>query len=172
MFHFHELLDIKKQHTTRPQVMDSSLDDSILPRQPLRAEQDEGEEGCMSGYEDDLCTQPVDPRPLAGKFGLLSVFLSRTHLWPHTITPTLPHIHHTHPHTGLIVYVDVRSGTDSCQNHSEATAHQLETLGATVSPRPSFLVSPPDPQGEELVIFTNASLTTYSLLYTHVQTDN
>lgn len=80
MFHFHELLDIKKQHTTRPQVMDSSLDDSILPRQPLRAEQDEGEEGCMSGYEDDLCTQPVDPRPLAGKFGLLSVFLSRTHL--------------------------------------------------------------------------------------------
>ena len=29
----------------------------------------------------------------------------------------------------------VWSGSGSCQNHSEATAHQLETLGATVCPR-------------------------------------
>ena len=40
----------------------------MLSRQPLATEPDEGEEQCMSGYEDDLCTQPVDPRPLAGNY--------------------------------------------------------------------------------------------------------
>ena len=36
---------------------------------------------------------------------------------------------------GLIVYVEVRSGTDSCENRQQAIAHQLELLGATVSQR-------------------------------------
>ena len=36
-------------------------------------------------------------------------------------------------HVGLLVYVDVRSGTDGCENRSQAIAHQLDMLGATVS---------------------------------------
>ena len=34
---------------------------------------------------------------------------------------------------GVMVYVDVRSGLDSCENRSEAVSHQLDALGATVS---------------------------------------
>lgn len=33
---------------------------------------------------------------------------------------------------GVMVYVDVRSG-DGCENRSQAIAHQLDMLGATVS---------------------------------------
>ncbi len=36
---------------------------------------------------------------------------------------------------GVIVYVEVRSGTDSCENRQAAIAHQLELLGATVTQR-------------------------------------
>ncbi|XP_064382263.1 microcephalin-like isoform X2 [Halichondria panicea] len=39
------------------------------------------------------------------------------------------------PLAGLIVFVEVRSGTDSCENRQAAIAHQLELLGATVTQR-------------------------------------
>ena len=33
------------------------------------------------------------------------------------------------------MYVEVRSGTDSCENRNEAIGNQLEILGATVASR-------------------------------------
>ncbi len=33
------------------------------------------------------------------------------------------------------MFVEVRSGTDSCENRQAAIAHQLELLGATVTQR-------------------------------------
>ena len=49
----------------------------------------------------------------------------------------LPETQHIDPRplAGLIVYVEVRSGTDSCENRQQAVAHQLELLGATISQR-------------------------------------
>ena len=68
----------------------------MLSRQPLTTEPDEGEEQCMSGYEDDLCTQPVDPRPLAGKFSLYMFSCKDVH----SHTPS----HITLPHTYSVVF--------------------------------------------------------------------
>ena len=47
--------------------MTSTLDNSALSRQPLRPESGDSEgEEYGSGYDDEQCTQPVDPRPLTG----------------------------------------------------------------------------------------------------------
>ena len=66
----------------------------MLSQQPLTTEPDEGEEQCMSGYEDDLCTQPVDPRPLAGKFSLWLFSCKDFH--PHTPSHTCITLSHTY----------------------------------------------------------------------------
>ena len=47
--------------------MTSTLDNSALSRQLLRPESGDSEgEEYGSGYDDEQCTQPVDPRPLTG----------------------------------------------------------------------------------------------------------
>jgi len=48
--------------------MTSALDNSTLSRLPLRQESGDSEgEECGSGYDDEECTQQIDPRPLTGK---------------------------------------------------------------------------------------------------------
>ncbi|KAL5457097.1 hypothetical protein EMCRGX_G034336 [Ephydatia muelleri] len=39
------------------------------------------------------------------------------------------------PLAGVIAFVDVRSGKNGCENRGEAVSHELDALGATISPR-------------------------------------
>ena len=57
----------RSDHCVLPD-MTSTLDNSTLSQLPLRQESGDSEgEECGSGYDDEECTQQIDPRPLTGK---------------------------------------------------------------------------------------------------------